>query len=68
MQVCMHSRSRAEIKLRFTNIFSIYTKTCTVFILVPCSVTSNNANFVHWHVVLFKNALVLLSISAGFLL
>ena len=68
MHVCMHIRSRAEIILPLSStFFPIYTKTGTALICVPWGVTSNNAHYVHCYVLLFKNPLVLLPVSAAFL-
>jgi hypothetical protein len=48
-------------------LFSIYTKTGTLFIRVPWGVSSNNVNYVHWYVFLFKNALVCSRLVLAFL-
>ena len=47
--------------------FSICTKTGTAFICVPSGVNSNNFHYMHCYVLLFKNPLVLLPVSADFL-
>jgi hypothetical protein len=63
----MYIRSRAEILLPLSLTVFPFIPKQALNLSVPWGVTSNKAHYVHFYVLLFKNPLVLLPVSAAFL-